>query len=222
MTFQPTIKTADFTNYIMHQLNNIFPDKNIVTFDLIHDYVAETLERVYNNFSHIKSKYYRDGNITLFNHLNGDHYCVYLCYFSNTLYRRNCPDWLCCKVFLLNKLLHGIDAFYSLDLPEHFMVVHPLGTVLGNAKYGDNMIFYQGVTVGASVEGIYPEFEGNNILYSHSAAIGKMIVGNNAIIANGVRVINKDIPTNMIVFGGNNDLVFKENRKNIIESIFEV
>ena len=222
MTFQPTIETADLTHYTMIQLNNIFPDKNIVTFDLIHDSVIEAQKRVYNNFSHIKSKYYRDGNRTLFNHLNGDHYCVYLYYLSNTLYRRNCLDWLCCKVFLLNKLLHGIDAFYSLDLPEHFMVVHPLGTILGNAKYSNHMIFYQGVTVGASVEGIYPEFKGNNILYSHSAVIGKLIVGNNSIIANGVRVVNKDIPTNVLVFRGNNDIEFKENKKNIIESIFEV
>ena len=221
MTFQSTLEATDLTYYTTNQLNNIFPDKNIVTFDLIYDYTVEALGRVYNNFSHIKSKYYRDGDKTLFNHLNGDHYCVYLYYLSNTLYKNNCPDWLCCKVFLLNKSLHGIDAFYSLDLPEHFIVVHPLGTVLGSAKYGDYMVFFQGVTVGSSVEGIYPEFEGKNILYSHSAVIGKLKMSSNAIIANGVRVTNKDIPANMLVFRGNHDLVFKENKKNIINSIFE-
>ena len=222
MTFQSTIEAVDLTNYTMNQLNSIFPDKNTITFDLLHDYVVETLKRVYNNFSHIKLKYYRDGDATLFNHLNGDHYCVYLYYLSNTLYRASCSDWLCSKVFLLNKLLHGIDAFYSLNLPEHFMVVHPLGTVLGNAKYGDYVVFYQGVTVGASVEGIYPKFEGYNILYSNCAAIGKLKMGNNAIIASGVRVINQDIPINMLAFTGSEGLVFKENRKNIIKSIFEI
>jgi len=222
MTFQSSLESVELTNYTTNQLNSIFPDKNIITFDLIRDYVVEALKKVYNNFSRIKLKYYRDGDTTLFNHLNGDHYCVYLYYLSNTLYRANCPDWLCSKVFLLNKFLHGIDAFYSLNLPEHFMVVHPLGTVLGNASYGDYMIFYQGVTIGASVDGIYPEFEGNNILYSHSAVIGKLKMGNNAITANGVRVINQDIPSNMLVFRGNDGIVFKKNKKNIINSIFEI
>jgi len=222
MIFHSSLNAVDITNYTMNQLNNVFPDKNIVTFELIHDGVVEALNRVYNNFSHIKGKYYRDGDTTLFNHLNGDHYCVYLYYLSNTLYKKGYSDWLCSKVFYLNKLLHGIDAFYSVELPEHFMVIHPLGTVLGNAKYGDYMIFYQGVTIGASAEGIYPEFEGQNILYSQSAVIGNLNVGSNAIIANGVRVTNQNIPSNTLVFGGKDGLVFKENRKKIIETIFQI
>jgi serine acetyltransferase len=84
------------------------------------------------------------------------------------------------------------------------------------------MVFYQGVTIGASAEGIYPEFEGRNILYSQSAVIGNLKMGNNAIISNGTRITNQDVPSDTLLFSGKEGLIFKENKKNIIEAIFQI
>ena len=38
------------------------------------------------------------------------------------------------KLFLLNKALHGCDIYYEVALPSVFLLVHPLGTVLGRAS----------------------------------------------------------------------------------------
>lgn len=37
----------------------------------------------------------------------------------------------------LNKILHGTDIWHTVQLPKNFFFVHPLGTVLGRASYGD-------------------------------------------------------------------------------------
>ena len=37
--------------------------------------------------------------------------------------------------------MNGVDIFYSVNLSEVFCLTHPLGTVLGHAKYGNFMCF---------------------------------------------------------------------------------
>ena len=34
-------------------------------------------------------------------------------------------------------ILHGIDVFFTVDLPDIFLFCHPLCTVLGRAQYSD-------------------------------------------------------------------------------------
>ena len=41
-----------------------------------------------------------------------------------------------------NRIQHSIDLFYEVDLPQHVMYVHPVGTVLGRATYGDYLCVY--------------------------------------------------------------------------------
>ena len=47
------------------------------------------------------------------------------------------------STFLLNKLLFGIDVFYTVDLPKHYIFVHPIGTILGSgAIYSNYFVVY--------------------------------------------------------------------------------
>lgn len=222
MQFKISLTESQLADYVIFQLNTFFPDANKVQHIEIEPYITEALDRIYLNFSKIKTKYYREEDTVLFSHLNGDQYCVFLYYLSNTLYRQGASESVCTKIFLLNKYLHGIDAFYSVKLPEHFMVVHPLGTVLGNAVYGDYFVVYQNCTVGASAEGIYPCFGKGTIMYSASAVIGKLSVGNQVVLARSATVVNTDIPDRTIVFGMVPGLVLKENKKTILNQIFEL
>ena len=105
-------------------------------------------------------------------------------------------------------------------MPSVFIVVHPLGTVLGRANYNDNMVFYQGVTIGATHEGVYPKFSGNNILYSNSSVIGSCNIGKNVIMGANSNIVNTDILENKTVLGNypNNKYLIS---KPILKTIFK-
>ena len=104
--------------YVRRQLDQFFPD-NLPT-DEIEAYIDDVLDRIVYCFSAINDKYYTKDSQTYFNHLNSDHYAMFLYFLSNTLYRNGADVRLCEKIFYLNKMLHGIDVFYSVELPEIF------------------------------------------------------------------------------------------------------
>lgn len=93
-----------------------------------------------------------------------------------------------------------VEIFPSRKIPELFTLVHPLGTILGNAQYGEGMVFYQRVTIGGDSKLRYPVIGNNVILYSNSSVIGKSVVGDNSIIGAGVHIIEEEIPDNVVVY----------------------
>ena len=119
----------DLADYVSRQLNTFYPDRHAIdSFDLTH-HVTEAMGRVYASFRHIKKKYYADGDNVLFNHLNSDHYASFLYLLSNTIYRSGLNEEIAAKVFMLNKALFGLDAFYAVNLPEVFLFVHLLRNI---------------------------------------------------------------------------------------------
>jgi len=53
--------------------------------------------------------------------------------------------------------MHGIDLFYSVPMPDVFMLVHPVGTVIGKANFSNYLVVYQNCTIGADTD-VYPNF----------------------------------------------------------------
>lgn len=109
--------------------------------------------------------------------------------------------------------MNACDLFYAIDLPEVFMLEHPLASVMGRAQYGNNFFFYQGCTVGGNT-GIngntyYPHIDDNVLMLSNSSIIGKSIIGKNVILASGCTIINECIPNNSLVFGKSPSLMIK-------------
>ena len=125
------------------------------------------------------------------------------------------------KIYYLNKIMHSVDIFYSVMLPKIFCVAHPLGTILGHAKYSDYLYVYQNVTVGSTNDGIYPEFGKFIALSSNTSIIGDCKVGNNVLFGGNSFIINKHIPDNSLVLGHypNNRVV--ENKTPVFERLFE-
>ena len=220
--FYSSLSLNELSNYVCRQLNSLFPDGNSVhSLDII-DFVEKSLERTRFGFSFIHLKYYQDKETTLFNHLNGDHYSVFLYYLSNTAYQENAQTKICNKIFLLNKLLHGIDAFYSISLPDIFMLVHPIGTILGNANYSNYLTIYQNVTIGATNMGIYPIFGEGNILYSKSSVIGECRIGRNVVFGANALVVNKDINNDIIITGSIPNIKENSNEINYYKRFFKI
>jgi serine O-acetyltransferase len=109
--------------------------------------------------------------------------------------------------------MNSVDWYYEIELPEYFGVEHPIGSVLGRAKYSDGFFLFQGCTVGGD-KGLnprYPQIGKNVILYSNSTVLGDVRIGDNVVIATGTTIINESVPDCCFVFGKSPNLIIKKN-----------
>jgi serine O-acetyltransferase len=196
-----SLAEPDLLDYTARQMR-LFSAKRLgTTRSELAPYIRDTRHRVERCFTQIRRKYYFDGSNTLFDHLHGDHYAAYLYILSNVIFTTSRNDELAARVFLLNKALHGCDIFYGVTLPEVFLLIHPVGTVLGNATYGNYLVAYQNCAVGSLENGTYPVFEGENVLFARAAVLGNCHVGRNVVVAANAFLLDVDVPANSTVVG---------------------
>lgn len=159
--------------------------------------------------SHSESKYFK-GYIDPY---NGVMYCNWLYWLSRFAYQQR-ESRMADKIYGLNKALHAVELFYAVELPSIWSCEHPLGSVMGRAKYGDGFFFYQGCTVGGNrdKEGVlhYPVIGRNVKMYSDSKIIGKSVIGDNCIIAANAYIKDAVIPGGSLVFGSGPRLIIKK------------
>ncbi|MCB2040979.1 MAG: serine acetyltransferase [Rhodoferax sp.] len=188
------------------QVDNLFPDGQPVPADALHGSAHQALQRLEHCFSKVNNRYFFDGTRAVFDHLHGDQYAMWLYFLANQLYRDGAPSHWCKKLFLLNKSLHGCDIFYEVALPSVFLLVHPLGTVLGRAAYNDHLLVYQRCGVGSNRD-IYPQLGRHLTLRPGSAVLGRCKVGDNVTIAAESLVLDRDIADNTTYIGNPRDMV---------------
>ena len=181
--------------------------------------VGAALDRLAHCFSRIRRKYYCDGSETVFDHLNGDHFASFLYFLSNSAWRMRGEDGLATRLFYLNKIMHGLDLFYSVEMPDVFMLVHPVGTVLGRATYRDYLVVYQNCTVGADTT-VYPSFGEGVVLYSRTSVLGACNVGDNVVFAANSLVIDSDVPSDSLVVGQYPNHRVLPNRRPVRTAVF--
>ena len=191
----------DLTAYTANQLNMFSVGNRSDHIHRLSPHMKEALNRVERCFQNIRRKYFFDGKNALFNLLHGDHYSMYLYYLSNTIYNSGRDEELAQQLFLLNKALHGIDLFYAVRMPEVFLLIHPVGTVLGNATYGNYFVSYQNCGIGSLEDGSYPVFEGENVIFARVSVLGNCHVGRNVIFGANSFVLNSDIQSDCTVVG---------------------
>ena len=101
-----------------------------------------------------------------------------------------------------------IRILFACDIPlgsdkignNLFLAHNGLGIVISSeVKIGDNCKIYQNVTLGAGKDG-YPEIGNNVTIYSNSVVIGKIKIGDNAVIG-ACSFVNKDVEANTVVAG---------------------
>ena len=197
---QTTLPRPDLEAYVLRLLANHLPDGYVRLEGVPSQAFARALDRVEHCFTHIHRKYYNDGTTLRLDHLNNDHMATLLYFFANTVWRDGGDIALPTRLFYLNKILHGIDLFYSVALPDIFMLVHPVGTVLGNARYQDYFVVYQNCTVGA-VTTVYPSFGLGTILYSRSSVLGDCKLGDDVVMAANATIIDSNVPSATVVIG---------------------
>lgn len=153
--------------------------------------------------------------IVRFNPFHSVQYMIFLYYLSHEIFIRENAIELCDKIYYLNKVLNSVDLFYAIELPIKFGAEHPLGAVMGRARYSDGFFFYQGCTVGGTHgkngEIFYPELGANVQMFANSSILGKCHIGNNVKIGAGALVKNEDVPSDCLVFGQSPNLIIKHN-----------
>ena len=207
-----SISRSDLFEYVISQLKIFFPDKNVIEKKEIEQHFDLVLQRTEYCFSKVKGKYFTENSEVHFNHLHSDQYAMFLYFFSNTLYKKNSDLKLCTKIFQLNRYLHGIDVYYEVELPDIFLFVHPLGTVLGRGKYSNYFLVYQCCNVGSN-KGIYPTLKEYVSLHPGSSVLGNCVVEENCKIAAGSLLLDKNLEKNSIYIGNPREFVIKKSGK---------
>lgn len=214
-----SIQEKDLIGYVASQINNIFPDGTLPSHHLAR-FVTKALERAEFCFGHVKNKYYSKDGDTFFNHLNTDQYAVFLYYLSNSVYKMEGDPSVATKIYALNKSLHAVDMFYEVELPDIFSLAHPLGTVLGRGKYSDYLLVYQRCTVGANLEHVYPTIGEGVVMFGGSSIIGDSSVGDNVMVSVDTSVMDKNIPSDSVVFNRSPGNRIQPSYRNVIQDRF--
>jgi len=185
--------------YISTQLNNLFPDENVVDLDGFSKEFDIAIDRIDYCFSRVAHERYNTKGQTILNHLYGDQYLIFTWFLANTIWKERGTDVVATKLYYLNRVLHGFDCMYDTGLPDIFLIFHGSGTMLGKAVYSNFFISFQGCTVGAS-KGKYAVFGKGVALTAHSSVIGDCSIGNKVTIGNNTALFQKSIPDDTMVF----------------------
>jgi serine O-acetyltransferase len=210
MTFpvRLTLSHKSLASYVTRQVNYLFDDGQPIQEDDIQYLLPQALNRLEHCFVHINNKYFFDGTSAIFNHLHGDQYAMFLYLLCSTAHRVAAPNSLPAKLFLLNKSLHGIDAFYEVELPSIFLFVHPLGTVLGRGNYADYFLVYQRCGVGSNHD-IYPTLGPYTTLRPGSSILGQCTLGRNNTLAAESLLLDRNLSNDSVYIGNPRDYVIR-------------
>ncbi len=199
-----TLDASGLCALAARQINALYADGDDMDAGALQDSARRALDRLVHCFTQVDNRYFFDGRQARFDHLHGDQYAMWLYLLANQLYRDHAPATWCKKLFLLNKALHGCDIFYEVELPSIFLLVHPLGTVLGRGSYRDYLMVYQRCGVGSNHD-MYPTLGQHLTLRPGSAVLGRCAVADNVTIAAESLVLDRDIPQNTTYIGNPKD-----------------
>lgn len=197
-----SLAPPDLAGYLEAQLDRTFPDGRRAQAGRE---VDRALERIEYAFARIVLRGYSDQGQATFSHLQGDQYAAFLYFAAHSAWRDRENVDLASKIFLLNKALNGIVIMYDTVLPDVFVLMHTVGTVLGKANYANYFVAAQNVTVGMDRGGT-PTFGERVVLYGGASVIGPSSIGERVTVATNATVRGSDVPARSIVAGVSPDL----------------
>lgn len=206
--------------YISRQMNSFFPDDDEVVPERLEPLVEQAVRELDAGLAVFHNAYFwRDGSIYL-NHLHGDQYILIL-YRLGHLAAKAGPAMrgVMDKAYLLNKALHGLDLYPQVELPAACWLAHPVGTVIGRAKYHGPLMVMQGCTIG-NRGGDYPVIGRHVVLCAHTTLLGACEIGDNVCFGAGSMVLDEKIPSDTTVVGRSPNLRIIPRRANLISRVF--
>lgn len=212
-----SLPRAEFDAYVGRLLDTFVPDGS--THELT-PAIDRALEWIDICFQHVALRGYRtDEGEAQLSHLHGDQFAQFLYCLSNVAFRDLGDVVLAQKVFLLNRARHGIIVMYDTQLPEIFLFVHPVGTMIGKGNYSNFTVFYQNVTIANDITEI-PTVGQGVIFYPGSFLVSKGLIGEGAVLTAGTVVRYDEIPPNHIVSGTSPNLTMTPRKRDILGRFF--
>ncbi|EAU75546.1 Serine acetyltransferase [Synechococcus sp. RS9916] len=167
----------------------LFCNKNL-NLDSFGPLFTNSQQRYHHCLSKKKIKHYPTSVL-----LHADEYTSFLYILSNEAWRLGIIE-VAEVAYLLNRRINNFECFYTRELPDVFHLEHPVGCVLGQAAYGENLVIYQGVTVGGDLKLRYPRIGAGIALFANATIIGNSSVEDNCALGAGVQIYGEKIPAN--------------------------
>lgn len=209
---------ADLAGYVARQANHIFPDNNPLSGGRILSAVEQALQCIEYCFGRTRMKSYNAGG-PRFNHLHSDQYLEFLWFLSRELGKEGNTE-AASKIYLLNKMLHAFDCMYDTRLPDIFVVIHGVGTVLGKAQYADYLVVYQGCTVGSN-HGKYPVLGRGLGMGAGASIVGDCRVGDDVSVGIGTTIIDMNVDSRTVAyFSREGGLMMKPSKATLASEYF--
>lgn len=130
--------------------------------------------------------------------MHADEYCSFLVILARQAYLDG-ENALAEATYLVNRRMHAFECFYTRDIPNIFHLEHPIGSVLGQASFGEYLVVYQGVSVGGDMKLRYPRLGEGVVLFSKCSLIGSVNIGRNCAIGAGVQLYGESVPDNVAI-----------------------
>ncbi len=209
-----SLETSDLKSYLRTQLRFHFPvaEDALAGFDEV---VDEALPRLATCFRDVVLPGYRKDGESFFNHLHADQNATFYYFCANSAYRMGFLE-LASLFFLFNKMQNGLVCMYDTALPDVFLLIHTVGTVLGKASYGSNFVAYQNVTIGTE-SGRQPTIGERVVVYGGSMILGGANLGSGSVVSANSTVIDDDVPADHIAIGRSPQLLIKARRRDFME-----
>ncbi len=212
-----SLSKSELLTYIERQSQHLFPDNTRFAGDDVQSAFTLALERLENSMSAVTLPGYHDASgQTTFSHMHADQYAQLLYFFGNSLWNRSQNRLVCDKLLAMNRALFSLFLSYKCKMPEHFVLGHPVGTILGNADYGDYLVVFQGVTVNTEQDEngkAAPHLGRGLFLGAHSKIIGKQTVGDRVSVGVGALLYKEDVPDDSVVLLENGKTIVRQRRK---------
>lgn len=108
------------------------------------------------------------------------------------------------KISYIGRKKTGIEIHPGAQIGKNLFIDHGSGVVIGeDAIIGDNVIIYQGVTLGATGKEKgkrHPTIKNNVLIGAGAKVLGNISIGNNVKIGAGTVVLT-DVPDNTTIVG---------------------
>lgn len=206
-----SLPSGELLSYIEKQANHLFPDNTSFKGDDIKSAFILGLDRLENCIKSITLPgYHNDKGETVFSHMHADQYAQLLYFFGNSLWRMGGSKAVCDKLLAMNRVLHSLFLSYKCNMPDYFVLGHPLGTILGNADYSNFLVVFQGVTVNTEKDADgnpAPHLGKGLFLAAHSKIIGNQTIGDRVSLSVSTMIYGKDIPSDCVALTNENGVV---------------
>lgn len=220
-----SLSRDELFNYVTKQADTYFPDNRTAegdrrAFDL-------ALERLEYCFMQIKTKGYQDKGQASFYHLHMDQYSQFLYYYANSIWKLDGNKNFADKLILLNRALCGMWCSYKNNLPNIFLFMHAVGSVIGNAFYSDYLVVLQNVTVNTMCDnnGNLSLYIGKGTFLSAGASvIGNSNIGDWCTLGVGSVLRNRPLASGQLAYHDENGAlrIKAYDNKKIISSYFYI